>query len=644
MRSLAGQRHRLQTCVASLEKDKPQLYGASSPDLPKGENVGVFLTLQQEPLSQAVYLAGMLVTAREEVCRDVFSRSVAKQVRSADGKAQPCVWVAAKPGDAAAVRREFIELLYQVLNEVHRHNIQKKEWKEQLSLQAYVHTEQERTLLFTLLLEALQEPELAEKAMTLLFHFQGPELMQADRHPGNEVAYPVVVLLNAVSRLLALPVDVSYTLPEMLEVLGSSFPYARKDYFHFPLGHGMRAEALHAAWFRGKKDNVEEIERQARLHLFAVAALLRSLREWAGAYLVAWPPKFTLPTGAGIKDRLLSRLAFFTRYESLLRCLAIRESRAEARPTQVLLGQVIELQARNAQEMEVVGDLLVEPEADGFPAWLLVRDSEEGRRAQVEYTDYWYRNKPYGGSDSPYRAVVGVQDVTTTPQGKARIRLSYARNFKAEPERQRGQSRPARWRSGSDQGAPERGERFLLYPRFTDFTTDGMVRFLEQMDRTGGGLFLELLRQPEQAASPLPLPRKVTPLAASLLVGARFQRARNRGHVGNMPPQADELGFTPSQRDAYEAICRQRVTAVWGPPGTGKTHFLASAIIGLAAAHALASKPFRVLVTAYTHAAIENVLRKLASALSDSPALNTEARQGQILAGCDAIRRNSPGG
>ncbi len=69
--SLAGQRHRLQTCVASLEKDKPQLYGASSPDLPKGENIGVFLTLQQEPLSQAVYLAGMLVT----VARKCAARS-----------------------------------------------------------------------------------------------------------------------------------------------------------------------------------------------------------------------------------------------------------------------------------------------------------------------------------------------------------------------------------------------------------------------------------------------------------------------------------------------------------------------------------------------------------------------------------------
>ena len=63
--------------------------------------------------------------------------------------------------------------------------------------------------------------------------------------------------LAAVGRLLALPIEVSYTLPEMLQALGSSFQYTRRDYYHFPLGHGLRAEALHAAWYRGETGNVD---------------------------------------------------------------------------------------------------------------------------------------------------------------------------------------------------------------------------------------------------------------------------------------------------------------------------------------------------------------------------------------------------
>ena len=344
--SLAGQRHRLQMRVAALETDEPQLQGAASPDLPQGENIGLFLTLQKEPLGQAIYLAGILVTARADLREELFG-PLQNSIGPPDSL-QPCIFLADRPEDVPEVRRRFVELLHELLGQVHRYNAGQTDWKGQLSLQAYVHTEQERGLLFTLLLEALQEPSLAEKAMTLLFHFQGPELMQADRHPGREIAYPVVVLQNAINRLLALPVEVSYTLPEMLQALGSPYHYIRKDYFHFPLGHGLRAEALHAAWYGGKTDNLDEVRQQARLYLFALQALLRAVRQRAADHLFAWPPKFALPSGAGLRNRILSRLAFFTRYESLLRCLAIRESRSEARPTQVLLGQVIELKASNS--------------------------------------------------------------------------------------------------------------------------------------------------------------------------------------------------------------------------------------------------------------------------------------------------------
>jgi hypothetical protein len=574
--SLAGQRHRLAVRVAALESEEPQLHGAASPDLPRGENLAVLLTLQREPLGQTIYLAGLHVTGREEVRRAVFSPRTARELADDEGKPQPWVAVAKQPDEAGDVRRQFITLVDDLFRRVHCYNEERPDWKDKLSLQAYVHTEDERALLFTALLEALAEPEMAEKAMTLLFHFQGPELMHANRHPGSEVAYPVVVLQNAIGHLLALPVEVSYTLPEMLEALGSSFHYSRRDYYHFPLGHGLRAEALHAAWYRGHSANLDEIHQQARLYLFAVAALLRAVRERAQPHLFAWPPRFALPTGAGIREPLLSRLAFFARYESLLQCLTIREARAEARATQVLLGQVIELKAINASEMEVVGKLVVEPETSGFPAWLLVRDNEEGRRAQVEYADYWYRNKIHGGPDSPHRAIVGVVEIRTMPGGTARLRLEYARKFK--------------------DCAPRPGERFLLYQRFTDFTTDPLVRFLEELDQSSdadagpASLFLQLLRHPEEAATPLPLPAKVRTTAMRLL---------------------DRLDFTPSQLEAYRTICGQRVTAVWGPPGTGKTHFLASAIITLSAAYARAGRPFRVLVTAFTHAAIENLLTKI---------------------------------
>jgi DNA replication ATP-dependent helicase Dna2 len=586
--SLRGQRLRLQAHVEALRSDEPQVHGASAPDLPRGENLGVFLTLQREPLSQGIYLAGLHVQARDEIREHLFSGPLEPL---ADG--EPCLFLARSANEVARVRQQFLDLLEELFRQVHAYNESCVGWKDQLSLQVYVHTEKERALLFACLLEGLKEEGLKEKATTLLCHLQGPELLEADRHPQSEVDYPVVVLQNAVHRLLALPVEVSYTLPEILQALGSTYHYRRRDYYHFPLGHGLRAEAVHAAWYQGKTDNLNEILKQARLYLFAVAALLRAVREQAGAHLFRWPPRFSLPTGSGLRHPLLSRLAFLARHESLLRCLAVREARVEARDTLLLQGQVLELRARSANEMEVVGGTL-EPEADGFPAWLLVRDDAEGRRAQLEYADYWYRRQMYGGPASPHRACVRIEEVRS--QGNARVlRLGYARAFQGSPAR--------------------RGERFLLYQRFTDFTTDPIVTFLEELDqetsqpgRGGLSLLLAVLEGPTHLEEEARLP-------------ARVARA--------VEINADRLGFTPSQREAYLGMARQRVTAVWGPPGTGKTHFLASALVGLVEAHRQAGRPFRVLATAFTHAAIENLLRKLAQRVQALPSVREELALGK---------------
>src|SRR5262249_52336913 len=156
---------------------------------------------------------------------------------------------------------------------VDRHNVG-KDWKEQLSLQAYTHTDRDNEQLTAILMECLKDPDMAATAMALLLHFQGPDLMLSDEHPGEPVPFPVVVLQNALTKLLALPVEVSYTLPEALEALGSKFVYPRRDYFHYPLGHGIRSEAVHAIWHLKQKDKLQSLRKETELYLFALRALL----------------------------------------------------------------------------------------------------------------------------------------------------------------------------------------------------------------------------------------------------------------------------------------------------------------------------------------------------------------------------------
>ena len=131
-------------------------------------------------------------------------------------------------------------------------------------------------------------------------------------------------------------------------------------------------------------------------------------------------------------------------------------------------------------------------------------------------------------------------------------------------------------------------------PSFLDFNTDRAIDGLKQLD--SGGLFVRLLDDPAAAAGTTGLTREPVPAETA----AAFR-------------------LTPSQAAALRTIARSRVTAVWGPPGTGKTHFLA--VLALATL-ALCGAPrkrrrCRILISAMTHAAIDNLLQKIVRLAED---------------------------
>ncbi|MDQ3522763.1 MAG: AAA family ATPase, partial [Gemmatimonadota bacterium] len=65
------------------------------------------------------------------------------------------------------------------------------------------------------------------------------------------------------------------------------------------------------------------------------------------------------------------------------------------------------------------------------------------------------------------------------------------------------------------------------------------------------------------------------------------------------------------QQRAWRAALEQPVSLIWGPPGTGKTHLLASVLLGLVRAGRR-----RILASAATHRAIVNLLARLDPSLS----------------------------
>ena len=89
-----------------------------------------------------------------------------------------------------------------------------------------------------------------------------------------------------------------------------------------------------------------------------------------------------------------------------------------------------------------------------------------------------------------------------------------------------------------------------------------------------------------------------------------FERMMAVGPVIEMSPNAapslDARELNDSQKSAVAAAIQGPLTCVWGPPGTGKTHTIAVILELL-----LSSDPARrILVTAPTHNAVDNVMRK----------------------------------
>lgn len=564
--SLAGRADRLSESLRSLTTGEVRRCGVSSVAMPKGENIRLLLTAQRDPVTGSTYAAALLRLGGGEVFSD---RRHERQ------------YVAASPGDCPRIQREFIEELHGLLLAVHDHN-RDLPWSEKRSLQAYVFDSYERDLLVEMLQAGLNDPVTAEKALALLFHFHSECLVVAQEHPADETDFPLIVLSGVLRALFALPLPVSYHLADVVRCLPPApgrepFDYKRSDYFDFQLSNALKSDALHDAWHKGMAANLGQIAVRLRMRLWAASSVVDGIRaaaadpETGRTHLFVWPPKFQLPSARQFAKPLLSRLAFIARYESTLSYLEVRAGRALPRAERELGRHSLRLLALGAHLFAAEpGESAVELEPDPLLRWLLTEDTWEGEQAQLAFPDQRYPNGRWVPRGHPV-AYATVKRVATRPDGNVALELGITR--------------------GPDSPHVLAGRRYQLHRTFTDYNSVRVVGRLAEIDSQPSPECVLLLEDPHAFGGRRPGKPQVAAAARRLLPVS---------------------GFAPSQRDAFEHVLEHRLTLVWGPPGTGKTHFLARTVLNLLSAARAAGTEMRVLVTAYTHAAIENCLRKLA--------------------------------
>ncbi len=392
------------------------------------------------------------------------------------------------------------------------------------------------------------------------------------------MVFPVVVLVDVLRDRLALPLDIAYRFADAVRLLMPKqfgFPYQENDYFSFALSNQMRSDAIFAVWHQDKDEYVERIEREIRYRLAGTNSLINGIRERlteSGHSLFAWPPKFKLPSAFDHRHPALSRLAFVARHESILGYLGVRERRMAPLGERLMDGETLRLTHLADGRFRLdPSQRDVKLEEETFANWILTEASEEGNIARLSFDDYVWKDRPYAPNNLPL-ALAGVKaigDPEDSTEGVLRLDVKPGRLFPS--------LKP--------------GAQYFLEQRYTDYNIDKVLAHLSELDRQADAPFVNLIERPHEAARSLAVPTAIRDRALDL---------------------ARHHGMTASQLSAFQGILDHGLRLVWGPPGTGKTHFLASTILCLAEAHRAAGKPFRTLLTAFTHAAIDNALRKAA--------------------------------
>lgn len=164
-----------------------------------------------------------------------------------------------------------------------------------------------------------------------------------------------------------------------------------------------------------------------------------------------------------------------------------------------------------------------------------------------------------------------------------------------------------------------KGEQILLVPRVVNFNAkkinDKAKTLTSLLEKNKTSEFVDIIENPvEWSKRPLENITNDIGIRKEKVLNKVYKDASslatNREDDG-YPLCVKQLNFLRSQREAFQLALSTKLSLIWGPPGTGKTHFLALATLRFIEIAAAEKLPMRVLCTAYTNTAIDKLLSKI---------------------------------
>ncbi len=581
---------------------------ASSIAFPVYQDFSLFLTAQQDVSSGRVYAYSWFLSPAKGL--DIWDLGLNQNgyvaINASNGAAggegtyfDTLIALEKTTDEFDRIDQIFVEKIYELLKRISEYPEPKKR-----RLQCYVMDEYERKNIENMLFHILETvdfdegKELIEKVTAILFWLQGDRLVtDSDEEPEKCVENPMTVISSEISRLYVLSEGVSYNLKGIASVFSPKFNFDNDnwaDNFFGTLSNVVNDKTITDIWKDRKKDDkrIEILKSHLRKRLFVEKVIIATVQSdnFETTRLSTWPAQFTLLKPKYPDYPEVAKLDFENRYEQLLSYHAIRKLRVAGVQNAIDNGDILWLEYTGNENTYKILNNESYIGREWFSAWLCEDTPENRLQIMIlRDTDYTVNKRirnmdkftPYGETMSFYPAAFGNK---------------Y--NFNDD-----GESATVDFLSRKNSGFfPRKGQRYLFFEVFSDMngekTEYGISRLLDAT-------------------------KLLSPKDLSGDTGVKYTKLVSKTCSEFWSPDGNK--FSDSQEKAFKHLIEQKLTVLVGPPASGKTDFIARAIITLTSFYKKTSgRNMKVMISAMSHSAIENVLLKMDKMLRNSNPCNIQ--------------------
>ncbi|SEM18799.1 AAA domain-containing protein [Butyrivibrio sp. ob235] len=570
---------------------------SSSISFPISQNFIFLLTAQQDALSGRIYAYAWLLIPGKGI--DIWNQGL-----SSNGYVQIYEGKENKPGKGTyydsvvahsetedefnRIDRLFVERVYGLLERISDYPEKDRRKMQCFVMDGYEKSNIETSLYYMLeTLDPEKESVLIEKVMSVLSWIQGKRLVtDANFGPEEFIENPVTVISSEISKLYVLSKCVEYNLKSTASIFSPDFNFDddKSDYIGM-FSNVLDGTPIIRAWKERdkerKKQRISSIAQHLRRRLFVESRIISAIQgdNEKGIKLSSWPASYQLQKPKQSKNVEIARLDFENRYEQLLEYNAIRSIRVAGIQNAIDNGHILWLEYSGSESIYKILNHDSYIGKKWFTAWLC-EDNPENRTQIMVLKDAAYTGNIKIRSSAQYKVkdtetvFYPAQEYTFVDDGKTAIVNFIPRK-----------------KSGF---IPRKGGKYLLFEVYTDINSP----------KTGQGIS-KLIERPE-----LLDPKSITG-KSDVIFDSRTEQ------ICSQYWSPDRNAFSDSQKEAFIHLLERKLTVLVGPPASGKTDFISRAIITIASYYKMVKgKDMKIMVTAMSHSAIDNVLIKTARMLS----------------------------